>query len=289
MNQLNNHKTKLSDWLTYHKILIDDIQYAKNQQWRLAYYTILLLAAVFGLSKVLITNSVIVNILFLIAILLGVVGTYFLLKFQKDIKRYRQNIGKVRENFPEDLYHIAKFEKAEGKPTYYASFLILMIGVIWAGVFIVGWSLKFETNISDADKLKVETNWHRYDGRTFEVIGDNRDFVKVLSDGWKIIENLSDGDKYAWGWEISIKVLENPEVKPITLENGRTILELCSVEKIEYILFDKDGFELVRDVIKSRSLEYGSTKTFRSTSEISKNSAIRAAKSSYQISMVSKP
>jgi len=51
MSDSSNKKAELSDWLAYHKSLINDIQFAKNQQWRLAYYTVLLLAAVFGLSK----------------------------------------------------------------------------------------------------------------------------------------------------------------------------------------------------------------------------------------------
>jgi hypothetical protein len=143
MEESTIESPKLSDWLSYHRLLVDDIKYAKSQQWRLAYYTLLLLAAVIGLSKALDSGPEVKIILFITSVLLAVAGTYFLRKFQKDLTRYRQNISKVREKFPNDLREIATYEPAEGAPTYYADFLHLLIGVIWAAVIFVAWAIKF--------------------------------------------------------------------------------------------------------------------------------------------------
>ena len=33
MSDSSNKKAELSDWLAYHKSLINDVQFAKNQQW----------------------------------------------------------------------------------------------------------------------------------------------------------------------------------------------------------------------------------------------------------------
>ena len=100
MEEAKTESPKLSDWLSYHRLLVDDIKYAKSQQWRLAYYTLLLLAAIIGLSKTLGSGPEVKIILFVTSLALAVAGTYFLRKFQKDLTRYRQNISKVREKFP---------------------------------------------------------------------------------------------------------------------------------------------------------------------------------------------
>ncbi len=144
MEESNNKTIELSDWIAYYKILVEDIQYAKNQQWRLTYYIVLLLAAIIGLSELFKTKSILQIILLIAAVLLGILGTYFLNKFQKDLTRYRENIGKVRNKFFGDLQEISRFEPAEGNPTYYVSFLSLLIGVIWVSVFFVVWGLIFK-------------------------------------------------------------------------------------------------------------------------------------------------
>jgi hypothetical protein len=133
----------LSDWLSYHRLLVDDIKYAKSQQWRLAYYILLLLAAVIALSKTLGSEPEVKIILFITSLLLAAAGTHFLRKFQKDLTRYRQNISKVRAKFPDDLRDVATYEPAEGDPTYYADFLHLLIGVIWVAFIFVAWAIKF--------------------------------------------------------------------------------------------------------------------------------------------------
>lgn len=134
----------LTDWLAYYKILIEDIKYAKTQQWRLAYYTLVLLGAIVALSQYLNPKLPATIVLFIAALLIAIFGTYYLRKFQKDLRRYRTNVSRIREKrFPADLREVSKFEPAEKDPAYYTDFLNLLIVVIWVGLFLVGWAIKF--------------------------------------------------------------------------------------------------------------------------------------------------
>ena len=133
----------VSNWLSYHQNLVENIKYAKSQQWRLAYYILLLLAGVIGLSRTLGAQPQVSIILFLIAVALAVAGTHFLLKFQNDLTRYRKNIKKVREKFPVDLQELSAHEPAEGDPSYYTDFLYLLVSVIWVATALVAWVIGF--------------------------------------------------------------------------------------------------------------------------------------------------
>ena len=143
MGNIEPEKTNLADWLAYYHILIEDVRYAKSQQWRLCYYILLLLVAVFALSRTLGQKTEVSIVLFITAILLAIAGTYFLFKFQKDLRRYRENIKNVRNKFPKDLQEIVRYKPAEEASTYYIDFLYLLIGVIWAGVIFLSWTVGF--------------------------------------------------------------------------------------------------------------------------------------------------
>jgi hypothetical protein len=143
MGNTEPESTNLSDWLAYYQILIEDVRYGKSQQWRLCYYILLLLVALFALSRTLGQKTEVTIVLFIAAVLLGTAGTHFLLKFQKDLRRYRENIKSVRDKFPKDLQEIARYKPAEEDSTYYIDFLYLLIGVIWAGVIFLGWTIGF--------------------------------------------------------------------------------------------------------------------------------------------------
>jgi hypothetical protein len=132
---------------------------------------------------------------------------------------------------------------------------------------------------------RVNTDWHRYKGRSFEIIGMDRDLVQVQTDGWRIISTLDDQHKneYEWGWELSIKTEDIPNEKKITVYEGEEWELLLAIKEIQYILIDEDGFELVKDTVRDLSIAYGEQKTFRHTSTIPKNKALRAVKSTYKV------
>lgn len=129
----------------------------------------------------------------------------------------------------------------------------------------------------------VDTDWHKYQSRKLEIIGEGRDAVKVIADGWKIIGKTNDDNGYEWGWEITISNSRDPEKEAILLENNTKLIGTYQLKKIHYTLHDKDGFELVNDVLHDQYLEYGAIDTFRHTSIISKAKALRAFKSTYRI------
>lgn len=129
---------------------------------------------------------------------------------------------------------------------------------------------------------RVNTDWHRYNGRNFEIIGTDRNLVKVPSDGWRIISKADDQRKeeYEWGWELTIKSEDIPKEKKMI---GQDLELLLTVKEIQYILLDEDGFELAKDILREQSMSYGGNETFRHTSTIPKSKALRAAKSVYKI------
>jgi hypothetical protein len=136
--------TNPADWLAYYQILIDDIKYAKQQQWRLAYYALLLFAAVVALSGYLDSKPSSTITLFIVKFFLAVSGTYYLRKFQRDIRRYRTNVSTIRNKyFPPDLRDIAQYEPADKDPYYYGDFLTLLVAVIWLSWFFVAWAIDF--------------------------------------------------------------------------------------------------------------------------------------------------
>jgi hypothetical protein len=85
------------------------------------------------------------------------------------------------------------------------------------------------------------------------------------------------------GWELSIKAEDIPREKKMTIYNGQELELLLTIKEIQYILLDEDGFELAKDTLRDQNMSYGGQETFRHTSTISKNKAVRAAKSIYKV------
>ena len=133
----------LSDWLAYYQILIDDIKYAKRQQWNLCYYALLIFGAIVGLTQIENLNlKNYIDEMRWIAVGLATLISCFLIQFQLDIWRYRKNIERIIDNkFPNELADIASYPKASGR-FYYIFFLIFSIGIIWAGYLAVWFVLQ---------------------------------------------------------------------------------------------------------------------------------------------------
>lgn len=177
---------------------------------------------------------------------------------------------------------------------------------------------------------KVDTDWHRYQGRQAEGWKNlKNEELKIISDGWKIIGKTENKKYYEWGWEIVLiapiektdtinekqKEKDNPkteivyEAVPIEKEDtinekqkrknnpktkGISLFEITPIyyciKEIQYILHDKDGFELVSDKLTNDGIEsragcfdFGENVTFRKTSIMSQSQANRAVKSSFRI------
>jgi hypothetical protein len=98
----------------------------------------------------------------------------------------------------------------------------------------MGYNLKNDSPKNNKiEKIDIEEKWHCYEGRKFEIIGSDREFNEVLSDAWKIIENTEDKGLYEWGWEITIKTLNRPNLK-IVSKKGKEWKRLCSIKEESY-------------------------------------------------------
>jgi hypothetical protein len=133
----------LSDWLVYYQTLIDDIKYAKRQQWNLCYYALLIFGAIVGLTQIENLNlKNYIDKIKWVAMGLATFTSCFLILFQRDIWRYRKNIKKIIDNkFPNDLADIASYPKASSR-FYYIFFLIFSIGIVWTGYVAVWFVLQ---------------------------------------------------------------------------------------------------------------------------------------------------
>jgi len=144
LEDANNMSSKLprtkgiSDWIAYYRILIDDIKFAKRQQWNICYYTLLIFGAIIGLTQI--KNLELRNYVCLIisiAAFIAIYVSYLLIQFQMDIWRYRKNAKIIIENkFPYDIASIASYPKAASWK-YYVSFPIFAILIILAGFVAV--------------------------------------------------------------------------------------------------------------------------------------------------------
>jgi len=81
----------------------------------------------------------------------------------------------------------------------------------------------------------VDLQWHQYENRD-QFISRKSECVHVLSDGWTILGPMDpDLYLYQWGWQVTVKT--------------GTCDATYWIESLEYVICDKDGFELVRNAL----------------------------------------
>ena len=81
----------------------------------------------------------------------------------------------------------------------------------------------------------VDLQWHQYENRD-QFISPKSECVHVLSDGWTILGPIDpDLYLYQWAWQVTVKI------------------GICGatywIESLEYVIYDKDGFELARNAL----------------------------------------
>ena len=81
----------------------------------------------------------------------------------------------------------------------------------------------------------VDLQWHQYENRD-QFISRKSECVHVLSDGWTILGPMDpDLYLYQWGWQVTVKT--------------GTCDATYWIESLEYVICDKDGFELARNAL----------------------------------------
>jgi hypothetical protein len=141
MVEHNSPKISLSDWLSYYQILGEDVKFAKLQQWRLAYYILLIQGAIIAIHTQLTGKIAATIMLFIITFFVSAVGTRYLYRFHDDLKGYRENMFKVIKKIPDELIKTADLKPLEEVDKQYKIFLGFIVSIIWTGFVFVGWIL----------------------------------------------------------------------------------------------------------------------------------------------------
>jgi len=133
-----------------------------------------------------------------------------------------------------------------------------------------------------------DTEWHT------EVVTDTNsswrgsyqnalDTLRLRSHAWKLIDYDAKRDRCDWGFKLAVEFPEHPDYKPMHNDPARpvkiTVVPVMTISKIEYELYDKDGFYLTSLTLSGTDLavKVGETKTFQQTGFISSALARRAA------------
>jgi hypothetical protein len=139
-------ESDVQDFRMRYQVLIDDLKSSKTQQWRVVYYVIALFFGIAGFRGQFPVEHPLCDwqkkFLMIIPWLLSVGGTYMLLRFQRTMQGYREELKY------DILPHLSKcFKTVHGKrfDSSYLSFckdIELVIGLVIAmflGAFLLTW------------------------------------------------------------------------------------------------------------------------------------------------------
>jgi len=132
---------------------------------------------------------------------------------------------------------------------------------------------------------RPDTNWHvekiTEDSTSFAGSYQNAlDTLRVKSHEWKIIECDAKTDQCGWGFKLAVEFPDHPEYSPVIGKDGKVLgVPVMPISKIEYRLFDADGFYLATLTLAGDSLgvEEKDTRTFQLTGKLTSPLARRAA------------
>jgi hypothetical protein len=109
------------------------------------------------------------------------------------------------------------------------------------------------------------------------------DTLRLRSHAWKLIDYDAKKDRCDWGFKLTMEFPEHPDYKPMHDDPAHpdkiTAVPVMTISKIEYELYDKDGFHLASLFLSGSDVAVGvgETKTFQQTGFISSALARRAA------------
>lgn len=131
-----NNETQEDLRLTY-SISVDDIRFAKRQQWQITYYALILLAGIFYLMTF---HQISFWWEFILRVLMGVIAfsaIVFIIRIENDMVGYRSRMLQAQRCLS------AEFKKLHPKPRNYTN--------VWFTVWEIGiskWKKKITINIS---------------------------------------------------------------------------------------------------------------------------------------------
>jgi len=125
---------------TLYRVFFDEMKFAKQQQWTVTNYLLLLIAAVLGVTAALKTTNGSEKT-FASFLLLGVViaGWYFLLKLQFYMAKLRERIERIEDTFTVDEKKLLGVEKYASPGSHGLPFTVMMIAAITTAAVVVGY------------------------------------------------------------------------------------------------------------------------------------------------------
>ena len=132
--------------LTIYSKLIDDIQFAKLQQWRTVYYCVILLGAILTSTKTFCSpSSKFINlILSIVSGAIGILGCIAIIIFQRSLNEYRKKVNKLKYEFFSNKFidlKILQISKERSKLYYFLSGCVILFAfyatILFATIFVV--------------------------------------------------------------------------------------------------------------------------------------------------------
>ena len=105
------------------------------------------------------------------------------------------------------------------------------------------------------------------------------DTLRIRSHEWKLIECDKTKDRCEWGFKLVIEFPDHPDYTAMVDDDGKVLaVSIMPISRIEYRLFDADGFHLTTLTLTGDSLHVAEeeTRTFQHTGFIATSMARRA-------------
>jgi hypothetical protein len=147
----DRERWEMDGWRTLLNIRIEDVRYAKRQQWQVVHYVMLLLAGVLAAYFHMTTNTCcyvsgeVPDIVSAVSITLGIVGTYLIGDFEKNLWRYRKIMYAITTNKDKNCCGKAfgnYVDEKSRKPFRDYPILLAFMGTIWLGASLISFVVK---------------------------------------------------------------------------------------------------------------------------------------------------
>ena len=113
------------DYRLIYSISVDDIRFAKQQQWRITYYTLIIMSGIYYIRSHYILScfwEIFLPICTSVACISAVVILGFI---EKDIRRYRSRLLQVRASLTNEFMSIVKLDKKYLTKSYKPGYLLI--------------------------------------------------------------------------------------------------------------------------------------------------------------------
>jgi hypothetical protein len=119
-----------ADLRMLYQVLSSQIEFSKTQQWRVAYYGVLVLGGIAGTYKLFGEPSAtwVIATFGSLAVLVAIFSTVFICKNEKSLCETRRKYGIIRKRFSPAFQHLVRYPENYSSPWYDAHFWIPLIG-----------------------------------------------------------------------------------------------------------------------------------------------------------------